>query len=77
LPSRSGRHAFLLIDERAGRRAASVVYRLRVRGSVGTLVLAKRRNLIPQIRPLLEDLQRQGYFLSRVLIDAACREAGE
>jgi predicted nucleic acid-binding protein len=67
----------VLLDEREGRRIAEVVYGLRVRGIVGTLAAAKRSNLIPALRPLLDQLTNSGYFLSPQLIRNACRELGE
>ena len=67
----------VLIDERRARRIAEQAYGLRVKGSAGILVAAKRANLIPAVRPLLEAMADQGYFLSRRLIKRACREAGE
>lgn len=67
----------VLIDERRARRIAEQAYGLRVRGSAGILVSAKRAGLIPAVRPLLETLSREGYFLSARLIDRATQEAGE
>ena len=67
----------VLIDERRARRIAEQAYGLRVKGSAGILVAAKRANLIPAVRPLLEAMADQGYFLSRRLIKRACQEARE
>lgn len=67
----------VLLDERRARRIAEQAYDLRVKGSAGILVAAKRAGLIPSVRPLLESMSSQGYFLSRRLIDAAARESGE
>jgi uncharacterized protein len=69
--------AVLLLDERQARRIAQVVYGLRVCGVVGTLAAAKRSQLIPAARPLLEQLTRSGYFLTQQLIDQTCRALGE
>ena len=66
-----------LIDELVARRVASQVFGLRVCGSAGILVQAKRAGLIPAIRPLLEGMKRSGYYLSERLVERACREAGE
>ncbi|MFO1429002.1 MAG: DUF3368 domain-containing protein [Candidatus Competibacteraceae bacterium] len=67
----------VLIDERRARRIAEQAYGLRVKGSAGILVAAKRANLIPAVRPLLETMAGQGYFLSRRLMERVCQEAGE
>jgi predicted nucleic acid-binding protein len=67
----------VLLDERRARRIAEQAYNLRVKGSAGILVAAKRAGLISAVRPLLESMSSQGYFLSRRLVDAASRESGE
>ena len=67
----------VLIDERRARRIAEQAYRLRVKGSAGILVSAKRAGLLPSVRPLLEEMGRRGYFLSERLIERACTEVGE
>ena len=45
--------------------------------TIGTLLLAKKRTLIPALRPLLLQVRSSGYFLSTALIEAACESAGE
>jgi predicted nucleic acid-binding protein len=67
----------VLIDERRARRVAEQAYSLRVKGSAGILISAKRAGLLANVRPLLETMSREGYFLSARLIDRATREAGE
>jgi predicted nucleic acid-binding protein len=52
----------LLIDDRAGRRLARALD-LRVLGSAGVLVEAKASGLIPQARPLLDQLRTAGLWL--------------
>lgn len=71
------RNALLIVDERQARRIAEIAYGLRVRGTVGTLVLAKRRNLVPEVRPVLERMRLGGYYLADALIEAACESVGE
>jgi len=67
----------LLLDERKARRIAEIGYVLPVRGTIGTLLLAKKRTLIPALRPLLLQVRSAGYFLSTAIIEAACESAGE
>jgi len=71
------RAALVLIDELLARRVAGQVYGLRVKGSAGILVQARKAGLIAAVRPLLETMKRRGYYLSDRLIERACREAGE
>ena len=46
-------------------------------GTVGILLLAKRRGLVSAVRPLLDQLTARGIRLSPRLYDEACRLAGE
>ncbi|MGF1545919.1 MAG: DUF3368 domain-containing protein [Thiotrichales bacterium] len=68
--------ARLLIDDKAGR---SVANRLGVVviGSVGVLVLAKRRGLLTSVRPALDHLSASGYYLSESVVADTLRLAGE
>jgi uncharacterized protein len=67
----------VLIDDRRARRIAEQAYGLQVKGSAGILVAAKRAGLVSAIRPLLEKMNSQGYYLSPRLIARASEEAGE
>ena len=67
----------VIMDERKGRRVASVGYGLRVKGSGGLLVAAKQRGLVSAIKPLLLEMRRNGYFLSDALVAECLRIAGE
>lgn len=69
--------ALLLLDDRRARRIAEIAYHLRVKGVAGLLVTAKRKGLLDTVRPLLERLRTNGYFLSQAVIDRAVKEAGE
>ncbi len=70
------RHAGILMDDRAGRRVAGILG-IPVIGVLGVLVLAKRRGLLPAIRPQVEQLVVSGYYLADQTIDDALRLAGE
>lgn len=66
----------VLIDEKLGRAVAEGL-KLKVIGTVGVLLIARRRNLIPAVKPLLEDLRTAGHRLSEELIREALRRSGE
>jgi predicted nucleic acid-binding protein len=66
----------LLMDDDRGRRLA-IRLGLAVKGTLGILIVAKRRGHIPTVRPLLEGLVANGIRLSVKLVEATLREAGE
>ena len=66
----------VLMDDLQGRSAAAML-KLRVIGTVGVLILARERGLIPALAPLLEGLRASGYYLSDALIQAALQRVGE
>ncbi|MCP4604575.1 MAG: DUF3368 domain-containing protein [Proteobacteria bacterium] len=69
--------SLVILDDRRARRIASQAYGLRVKGTAGIIVAAKRNGLVTEIRPLLETMASNGYFLSSRLVERACIEAGE
>ena len=66
----------LLIDETRGRREA-IRLGIKVVGACGLLVLAKREGWISNIAPLLDQLQREGYFIAPILRESILRQCGE
>jgi predicted nucleic acid-binding protein len=66
----------LLVDERAARRAAGALG-LGVIGTLGVLLAAKRKRLITEVRPLVDELLRQGFWVSPRLVRGALLAAGE
>jgi hypothetical protein len=72
------RHAdAVLVDEAAGRRAASVL-RIPIIGVAGILLRAKARRLIPAVRPVLARLRGEAGFWLRPEFEAeVLRLAGE
>jgi predicted nucleic acid-binding protein len=67
----------VLLDEHRGRRIASRVYGLEVRGTLGVPTEARRRGLLPALAPVLERLVQGGISLSPKLIEDALRAVGE
>jgi len=66
----------LLVDERAARRVAGTLG-LRVVGTLGVLLAAKRKGLIVELRPLLDQLLHQGFWIAPRLVKQALITAGE
>ena len=66
----------VLMDEKNGRRIARGLG-LAVIGTGGVLIRAKRRKLIRVARPVLEDLQKEGYRLSGSLMAEILARCGE
>ena len=67
----------VLIDERRARAVATRLG-LNVVGVLGVLVEAKRKALIPQLKPLLDDLiTRAGFWVSAQLYEQVLQAVGE
>lgn len=66
----------VLMDDKAGRRMATHLG-IPVIGTIGVLVLAKRKGLVSLVKPLLDNLVSSGYFLSEALLTAALTATGE
>jgi predicted nucleic acid-binding protein len=67
---------WLLLDEAKARLAAQLLG-LRFIGTVGLLLLAKRRGHISQVQPLLDALMRQSFHLTPRIYQAVLKQAGE
>lgn len=67
----------LLIDEPAGRSQAKLLG-LGVTGTLGVLLVAKRRGVISAVRPVMDDLDNKaGFRVHPELRERVLREAGE
>ena len=65
-----------VIDDLAARRCASAL-QIPTRGTVGIVLLAKTRGLIPSARSLLAALQNAGFYLAPELVVYALSLVGE
>ena len=64
------------MDEKKGRLKLAQLG-LKTIGGMGILLKAKQVGLLSAIRPDLERLHQPGFSLSRVVVDAVLRQAGE
>lgn len=69
-------NARLLIDEKLGRKVADSL-NISIIGTVGVLLLAKKKKLVKAIKPLLMQLLDNNYYLSQELIEKALNIANE
>jgi uncharacterized protein len=67
---------FVLMDDRLGRRRAAQ-FGIKVTGTGGILIAAKRRGLEPRIEPLLDRLDANGIYISRRIRESFRRLVGE
>lgn len=66
----------VLIDERKGRNMARAL-KLKIQGTLGTLVQAKKKGLIPSVKGSIQILLQQGYYLDQKLIDEVLKAVDE
>ena len=65
-----------IIDDLAGIKCAACL-NIPVRGTLGVVLIAKKRGLIPKARPVIEDMMSTGLYLSRKVVDRALSLVGE
>lgn len=65
-----------ILDDYAARKCAEVLS-LRVKGTLGIVLLSKTQGRIPLARPVVEELHRKGLYLSPAVIEAALKLVGE
>lgn len=69
-------NALVLMDEAHGRRVASQ-NSVAVIGTLGLLLRAKRRGLIPLVQPVVAQMKQFDYTLSELIVNQILRQAGE
>lgn len=66
----------VIIDDLAGRKCAASLG-IPVRGTLGIVLVAKRRGVIPLARPVLEEMMRAGLYLSKKVLNKALQKVDE
>jgi predicted nucleic acid-binding protein len=67
---------YLLIDEKAGRRVAKL-NQVKIIGSLGVFIEAKKKGILPSLRPHIETLRKSKIHFSNDLLDYALRTVNE
>jgi predicted nucleic acid-binding protein len=65
-----------IIDDLCGRKCAASVG-VPVRGTLGVVLAAKLRGIIPKARPVIEDMLAAGLYLRRDVLEKALKHVGE
>ncbi len=66
----------VILDDRAARNCAASLG-IPVRGTIGIILLAKKKGSLPHAKPLLIQLMESGFRISPELFRAACKLADE
>ncbi|AIY90151.1 hypothetical protein GACE_1107 [Geoglobus acetivorans] len=66
----------MIIDDKAARSTA-LSPGLKVVGTVGLILLAKKKGYYTKIKPVVEKLVKKGFRLSDELVEQILKEAGE
>jgi len=67
---------WVILDDRPARRLARGL-QLNVIGTLGILLAARKRDLLPAVRPCLDALLQHDFFIAPALYEQVLREAGE
>ncbi|MBL1276060.1 MAG: DUF3368 domain-containing protein [Ectothiorhodospiraceae bacterium] len=66
----------VIIDDLAGRKCADSLD-IPVRGTLGLVLAAKKHGIIPEARPVIEDMMSTGLYLSKQILELALEKVGE
>jgi predicted nucleic acid-binding protein len=66
----------VVLDDKDARKVARG-FGLKVTGTLGILLLAKKRGLITSVRPYIESLRKNGFRISEGILERILKEAGE
>lgn len=72
----SEKNCLLIADDKQARAAAKRLG-INVIGTVGVLVRAKQNGIVAEIKPILDSLDANNFFISRALYEEALKIVGE
>lgn len=67
---------FLILDD-AEARAFAEKLGMNVKGTIGLLLIAKKKGVIPLLKPYFDLIQQTNFRISKSIIDRVLRESGE
>ena len=70
------RNCTLIIDEKKGRELAKKLH-IDIIGTLKVILLAKQKGIIPRVKPLIEQLQRDNFRLAKNIVNQIIKESGE
>ena len=66
----------LIIDDNAAKKTAKFLG-FTVTGTLGVILKAKSEGIIPQVKPILDEILRQGFYISSKLIETILKTSNE
>ena len=66
----------LIIDERKGRKLAREL-NINIIGTLKILLIAKKKGIVPSVKQLIEQLEKNNFRFSKPIINEILKEAGE
>jgi len=70
------KESILVLDDRKARKFARSLG-LKLTGTLGILLIAKQRGVIPSVKQILDELRMTDFRISQEIIDSMLKEAGE
>ncbi|RLI80946.1 DUF3368 domain-containing protein [Archaeoglobales archaeon] len=68
--------SLIILDDKDARKIAEKLG-LKVMGTTGILLLAKRKGVVKEIKPIIEEMKMGGFYLSDSIINTVLKEADE
>ena len=66
----------LIIDDNAAKKTAKFLG-FTVTGTLGVILKAKSEGIIPQVKPIVDEMLRQGFYISPKIIETVLKTANE